>query len=287
MNGTKWAAAPIIIVTVLLVAAAGVLAAGAGRTGARQATASSTSRGSAVARDAASAPRPGAAVGAPAEGREAKASTARQAKAPARVQANAAAKRTEKAPAAPKRTAQKRVALQNGANDLGWRLGTEWTVRVEEKAAAYLALSQDVRSEYRFEVVAADDAEGAYEVAMRFADPSIQPESARGELLRAGYSVVDGDLKLAWLQPGGEGRKLQPSEAERLLGTNTLSMDVSASGSAAGAKTTARVPGLGVTAATKVRLGRGESVTYAKGAPWWVSYEKGSSLKARLLSFER
>ena len=172
------------------------------------------------------------------------------------------------------------------ANNLGWRLGTRWTVRASEYAS-YLAESEWLSSDYRFEVVGADAARKRLTVAVRFADASLQPQAARGDLLRAGYAVVGGELRLAWLQPAGKGPRLSPAEARRVVGENFFSMAVPASPFLGGAAEEVDVPGIGATRGNRESLGVGESAVWAKGAPWWVSYQKGGSLSVELTDYQR
>jgi hypothetical protein len=172
------------------------------------------------------------------------------------------------------------------ANNLGWRLGTRWTVRASEYAI-YLAESKWLSSDYRFEVVGADAARKRLTVAVRFADASLQPQAARGDLLRAGYAVVGGELSLAWLQPAGKGPRLSPAEARRVIGENFFSMAVPANPFSGGTAEGVDVPGIGTTRANRESLGVGESAVWAKGAPWWVSYQKGGSLSVELTGYQR
>lgn len=191
-------------------------------------------------------------------------------------------------------TADEVVATESGspattaapANTLGWRLGTRWTVRAREYAS-YLAESEWLSSDYRFEVVGADAARKRLTVAVRFADESLQPRWNRGDLLRAGYAVVGGELRLAWLQPKGEGPRLSPTEARRVVGENFFSMAVPASPFSGGEAVGVDAPGIGSTRGNRERLGVGESTVWAKGLPWWVSYQKGGSLSVELRDYQR
>jgi hypothetical protein len=171
------------------------------------------------------------------------------------------------------------------ANRLGWRLGTEWTVKVREYAT-YLYEPSWIATEYRFEVVRADPTTRSFTVRVRFADPGLQPMSARGDRLKAGYTVVNGTPRLTWVQPLGKGPKMAAREAEGLLGQNWFSLNLPADPFGAGSAVGADVPGLGKVRANRVNLGTNETATFAKGAPWWVSYSKGARLSVELTGFE-
>ena len=171
------------------------------------------------------------------------------------------------------------------ANTLGWRLGTEWTVRVEEYAE-YLVEPDWITTEYRFTVVGVDPTTNTFTVSMRFADPSIQPEDAQGDLLVAQYTVNTGNLTLAALQPHGKGPALPVEQAQELLGNNFFSLEVPESpfrGGRSGEEV--EVPGRGRVAANEVPMGPNATATFAQDVPWWVSYSQGEHLRAQLKSF--
>jgi hypothetical protein len=181
-------------------------------------------------------------------------------------------------------TAPRNPNGQAAGNNLGWQVGTGWTVQVEEYAD-YLAEAEWITSEYRFEVVAVDAASGTFTVVMRFADPSIQPATAQGDLLTAEYAVTNGSLRLATVQPASNGPKVTPVEARALLGENFLELDLPAEPFAGGASADVDAPGLGRVRANEVRFGQNEQARFTPGAPWWVSYAKGQTLKATLTGF--
>lgn len=172
------------------------------------------------------------------------------------------------------------------ANPLGWRLGTRWNVAVEQYNPQ-LAEPRWVATEYQYKVVAANAKAKSFTVSMSLADQASQPETARGDLLRAGYELRDGALELAWVQPLGKGRKLSPDEAEMLLGENSLPLEVPASPFSGGTQLSVSAAGLGKVQANRVAIGQDETAAFAKGAPWWVTYAKGKDMKAKLTSFER
>jgi hypothetical protein len=62
---------------------------------------------------------------------------------------------------------------------------------------------------------------------------------------------------------------------------------VAASPFSGGQTVTATAAGLGKVQGNRTALGKGGTATYAKGVPWWVSYSKGNSIKAKLVSFKR
>ncbi len=170
------------------------------------------------------------------------------------------------------------------ANNLGWRLGTEWTVRIEEYAE-YLVEPDWITTSYRFTVVGADPTTNTFTVSMRFADPSIQPEAAQGDLLLAQYTVNNGNPALVALQPNGQGPAIRADQAQELLGNNFLSLEVPANPFMGGRSVTAEAPGLGRVAAHEVLVGPNTSAIFAQGVPWWVSYTRGEQLRAQLTSF--
>ncbi len=171
MGKIKWAAIPVVATTLLLVAVAAVLLRGVDRSTARQATPEQAARQepSAAQQVSKAAPvKPAAAVAAPRTKAVASRPAARPAKQNQVAPAKVAAKPQSVAP----------------ENNLGWRLGTEWTVVVEEYAD-YLAEAQTVTVTYRYKVVGVDAAKKSFTVSKRFANPANQPESARGDLVRA------------------------------------------------------------------------------------------------------
>ena len=171
-------------------------------------------------------------------------------------------------------------------NDLGWRLGTEWTIRVEHYAS-YLAEPEWVAGEYRFTVVRADSTAKRFTVRMRFADAEAQPGRARDDLLRAEYGVRNGARQLSSLQLDGKGPKLPARVAKGFLGESFVSLELPERPFEGGQSVGADVPELGRRQANKVRLGEHETATLAKGAPWWVSYSKGDRLRGELTSFSK
>ncbi len=197
----------------------------------------------------------------------------------------------ESAAGAPQR-ANPRTQAGNGAqqhaivNNLGWRLGTEWTVRVEEYAE-YLFEPDWISTSYRFTVVGVDPTTNTFTVSMRFADPSLQPAAPQGDLVVAQYMVNNGNLTLAALQPHGEGRALPVDQAQGVLGNNFLSLEVPASPFTGGRSVPVEVPGLGRVAANEVPVGPNRTATFAQDVPWWVSYSQGEHLRAQLKSFTR
>ena len=170
-------------------------------------------------------------------------------------------------------------------NNLGWRLGTAWTVRMSQYAS-YLAEPEWVSGDFRFQVVGVDPAAKTFTVSVHFADPGYQPTSAQGELIRAVYAVKAGALRLASLQLEGRGPRLSPAEGETVLGNNFFSLELPAA-PFAGESVTVDAPHLGTQRGSKVQLGVQESATLTRGAPWWVTYAKGGTLKAELTSFSR
>lgn len=289
MSKTKsWGAAPIIAITLLLVVAAAALL-GARNTprSARGETDRTTARQA----------QPQARQQAKPESRAAvlpqrSSAGARQSR-PARSKPAARPARPVAVPhaAAPKAGARSRPAAQPQAeelaNVLGWRLGTQWTVKVE-KFADYLAEARTITTSYRYTVVGADPAGRSFTVSMRYADLSIQPEDARGDLMVARYTVQDGGaLELAWLQPEGRGPQMPPEVARGLLGNNSLPMAVPAQPFTSGTTVQVQAPGLGQVQGNRLVLGSGETATFARGVPWWVSYSKGDALKATLTGFTR
>ncbi len=172
------------------------------------------------------------------------------------------------------------------SNPLGWRRGMEWTIRVSEYDSHRPTLEWTT-AEYRYTVAEADPAEGSLTLRMRFADLASQPESARRDLVRAGYVVENGRLRLAWVQPLGSGPQLSPEEAELLMGENALPLTVPEEPFAGGASIRTRAPGLGESRGNKLRLRDGETATYVRGAPWWVSFSRGADFKATMTSFTR
>lgn len=303
MIGNKvWSAVPMVILTVLLAGVAVILMIGNNRTAAPSRPAakeqaapvameskSAPARSGAVSKAVAvvasqagvdQAPQPKSIVRKPANrastkpaARPAGKSVTRQAAGPADA-ARPDAHPKQEAPAGPM------------ANNLGWRLGTEWTVKVEEYAT-YLLEPKWVSTTYRFKVVAADEATKTFTVSMRFADPSIQPESARGDLLVAGYRLRNGAVGLGWVQPEGTGPQLGVAESRSVLGKNKISLELPASPLEGGRTASALAPGLGTVKANKVALGENETASFAPGAPWWLSYQKGKNLKAQLTGFTR
>ena len=261
MSRIKWAAIPMIATTMLLVVVAALFLSRADRGIARQPAQQQVAR-------------------------QAPSGVQHVSKAPAK-QAAPAAPRTSIV-TRPNRTVASRPAAQPAApaNNLGWRLGTEWTVVVEEYAD-YLAEAQTVTVTYRYKVVGVDAAKKSFTVSKRFANPANQPESARGDLVRAGYAADRGNLKLSWLQPQGRGMKMRPVDAEMVMGNNGVPMDVAASPFSGGQTVTATAAGLGKVQGNRTALGKGGTATYAKGAPWWVSYSNGNAIKAKLVSFKR
>lgn len=281
MGKIKWAAIPVVATTLLLVAVAAVLLRGADSSTARQATPEQAARQepSAAQEVSKAAPvKPAAAVAAP------------RTKAVASRPAARLAKPKQVAPARQKQAAPAKVAAKPQsaapANNLGWRLGTEWTVVVEEYAD-YLAEAQTITVTYRYKVVGVDAVKKSFTVSKRFANPANQPESARGDLVRAGYAADHGNLKLSWLQPQGRGMKMRPEDAEMVMGNNGIPMDVAASPFSGGKTVTANAAGLGKVQGNRTALGKGGTATYAKGVPWWVSYSQGNAIKAKLVSFQR
>ncbi|MBA2362695.1 MAG: hypothetical protein H0V86_04105 [Chloroflexia bacterium] len=264
MSTIRWAAIPIAAITLLLVAVAAVALRGADRSVPRQDPPQQ------AARQAPSAAKPVSHV------------PAKQAAPVVAPQTKAVAAR----PARQQQAASGKPQSVAAANNLGWRLGTEWTVVVEEYAD-YLAEAQTVTVTYRYKVVAVDAAKKSFTVSMRFADPANQPANARGDLIQAGYAADRGSLKLSWLQPHGRGSKLRPADAELLMGNNTVSMDVASSPFSGGKSVATSAASLGKVQGNRATLGKGRSATYAKGAPWWVSYSQGDSIKAKLISFKR
>lgn len=283
MNGKIWAAIPLGSM-LLLIAAAAVLVVGNRRTSvppASSAAALSSSAGI-TASSPSSLPASNVAQQAPARPQQVGAPAAKPASNPA---SKPAGKSAASAPQAPASTVSKQAPAQP-ASAFGWKVGTEWTVGVEEYAS-YLAQPRWVSTEYRFRVIAAEPASHTFTVSVRFADPSTQPQSAQGDMLRAGYTLRQGNLELAWVQPEGRGPKLSPAEAEGIVGSNFISLQLPKNPMASGTRVQASVPSLGKVAAQKVSLSKTETATFAKGAPWWVSYAKGNTLRARLTGFTR
>ncbi len=276
MGKIKWAAIPVVATTLLLVAVAAVLLRGADNSTARPVTPEQAARQEpSAAQQVSKAPaKQAAAVAAP----RTKAVASRPAAQPAKAKQVAPARQKQAAPAKPQSVAP--------ANNLGWRLGTEWTVVVEEYAD-YLAEAQTITVTYRYKVVGVDAAKKSFTVSKRFANPANQPESARGDLVRAGYAADRGNLKLSWLQPQGRGMKMRPEDAEMVMGNNGIPMDVAATPFSGGKTVTASAAGLGKVQGNMTALGKGGTATYAKGAPWWVSYSQGNAIKAKLVSFKR
>lgn len=270
MGKIKWAAIPVVATTLLLVAVAAVLLRGADNSTARQATPEQAARQEpSAAQQVSKAPAKQAAPAAPRTG--------------VITQPN---RTVASRPATKSQAASAKVASTGPANDLGWRLGTEWTVQVEEYAD-YLAQPQAVTVTYRYKVVAVDAGKKSFSVSQRFADPANQPEAARGDLMRAGYTTERGALKLAWVQPQGKGAKLRPAQAHTLLGNNSISLEVAASPFSDGKDVSVLAAGLGKVRGNRVVLGKDKTATYVKGAPWWVSYSQGRTIKAKLTSFKR
>ncbi len=156
-----------------------------------------------------------------------------------------------------------------------------------QEYATYLAEPEWITTGYHFEVVGVDPTTGSFMVSMQFADASIQPESAQGELLRAGYASRNGSLALSWVQPEGKGSKLPVAEARRVLGHNFFSLELPASPFSGGQSERADVPQLGGIQTNRVALGKDQRATFTEHAPWWVSYSKGKHLKAEIMSFRR
>lgn len=190
--------------------------------------------------------------------------------------------------AAPERPSVAGDAAQGvaAANRMGWRLGTEWTIKVRQYGA-YQPEPEWVGAQYRFRVEGVGRDGRSFTVSMRFADPASQPESARGELLRIGYTLEDGNPRLGWVRPRGEGAAVSPSKARALLGDAFFSLEIPSKPFSGGRGVAAEAPGLGGTRANELRVGPGETAAFAEGAPWWVSYSKGNVLKAELASFKR
>lgn len=178
-----------------------------------------------------------------------------------------------------------RTAETTLPNNMGWRVGTEWTVKVQQYAD-YLAEPGWVTSEYRFRVVQADPAENAFTVSVRFADESLQPASARHDLLKAGYGVKNGSISLSWVQLDGRGPKIAAENARQTLPANLWSMELPANPFSGGKSVTARAPQLGQVPANEVAISMHETLTLARGAPWWLSYSnRAQRLKADLVTF--
>ncbi len=279
MRTFKWAAAPVILTTLLLLAVAAVLLSRNDARSARLPVAEP------VAREAQpqTAARSVAPKQAAAKANTNSAQRTTVASQPAKPIAQAAPKAPAKPQAAPAANAKAQSAAL--ANPLGWRQGTRWKVAVEQYNTQ-LATPRWVSSEYQYNVIAANAQSKSFVVSMSLADQASQPETARGDILRAGYELRNGALELAWVQPLGKGRKLSPEEAEMLLGENALPLEVPASPFAGGTDLTVSAAGLGKVQANRVALGQGETASFAKGAPWWVNYAKGKNLKAKLTSFE-
>ena len=168
-------------------------------------------------------------------------------------------------------------------NELGWRVGTAWTVRMDHYAS-YLAEPEWVSADYRFQVVGAEA--GRFIVTVWFADQIHQPASARGEVLRAAYVVRNGMPALAWVQPEGRGPQLSPEEAAAIFGSSFFSLELPSNPFATGESVRANAPGGRQVEARRVSFGQGETALLARGVPWWLSYSKGGQLTAQLVSFE-
>ena len=171
------------------------------------------------------------------------------------------------------------AAAASVPNAFGWQLGSEWTVSVREYAT-YLAEPTWITSEYRFRVVAVDPDANTLTVTMSFADPSLQPPSGQDELVRATYTVEQQVPTLSTLQPEGQGPKLPPGQAKTLLGKNFLSLELPQT-PFSGEPTTVQAAGR-TTQASKKSLGPNKHATFAKGAPWWLTYSHGPHLEAKL-----
>ncbi len=64
-------------------------------------------------------------------------------------------------------------------------------------------------------------------------------------------------------------------------------MAVPASPFVGGDAVSVNAPGVGTTRGNRESLGVGESAVWAKGAPWWVSCQKGGSLSVELTDYQR
>ncbi len=282
MGRIKWAAAPVIAITLLVVAiGVALLARGDDRTTTMQSDTANTK----TARQAqpssrhAKAPVSNQQVKTPGKSAPRQAAAIKTAARPAEPVANKPAR-----PVTKPRAASPRVEAP--PNALGWRLGTEWTVRVSEYDT-HKPVPAWTNAEYRYKIIASNPVQKSLTLSMRFADLSSQPESARGELVRAGYVVEDGRLQLAWVQPLGRGPRLTPEEGELLMGENALPLDIPVEPFAGGASVQVNAPRIGESRGNKVSLRDGATATYVKGAPWWVSYSEGKNLKATMTGFTR
>ncbi len=287
MNESKWSATPIIVVTALLLAAGGLLLLGNLRTAVPKAAPQASQEAPEVSRppsyvDAARSTSRVSSEQRTSGGVAKQAQTSKESTAAKAPAGQVARQQAVKPALRPAKAAQAAAPT----NNLGWRMGTEWTIKVREYAT-HLLEPQWINVEYRMQVVAVDPAKNSFTVAMRHADASLQPESAQGDLLRAGYVAKNGKLKLAWLQPQGTGPRLSEAKAKGLLGSNHLPMSVSDSPFEGGASVSVKAAGLGTVNGNREALSKGESATYAKGAPWWVSYARGKDLKAELTDFKR
>lgn len=168
-------------------------------------------------------------------------------------------------------------------NELGWRAGTAWTVRMDHYAT-YLAEPDWVSADYHFQVVGAEA--GTFIVSVRFADGVHQPASARSELMRAAYTVRNEMPTLAWVQLEGRGPQLSPEEAVAHFGGSFFSLELPANPFTTGESVRANTPGGREVEARRVSYGRSETALVARGIPWWLSYSKGDELRAQLISFE-
>lgn len=169
------------------------------------------------------------------------------------------------------------------ANDLGWRVGTEWTVLMSEYGGKLLPIWLTHR--FRFQVVDVDIAQRAFTVSMRFANPINQPRSAQGDLLTAGYVLRGSTPQLEWVRFHGRGPKLTGRNLRELLGTRLVPLYLPPRPLKGGDPVERDVPQLGVVQGNRVDMGGGEFATFAEGAPWWVRYSKGSYLLYRLEEF--
>lgn len=291
MGNRVWSAVPVIALSMLLAAAAVVIMVGNSRTElpmpaghtSRQSQASSSTR---VVSDAA---RNRAAALVQPQQKSYSAPSRQVVGAPqSKPVTRPAGKPHSNKPQAQAAAPQKKNAAQadSMANNLGWRLGTEWAVKVRQNAS-YLANATWISTTYRFKVINADRAKQSFMVSVRFADPSRQPDSAKGDIMRAGYTLRNGAVQLAWVQPQGTGPQLTPAEARLIVGQSFIALELPSSPFTGGDRVGVTAAQLGTVRANRVSLSRGESATFAKGAPWWISYVKGKELKAQLVSFRR
>lgn len=172
-------------------------------------------------------------------------------------------------------------------NELNWRRGTTWRLRVSQPNQVVMRDASSLPMlvhEYVFEVV--DIQGGEFVVEVRHADRDRQPASRQGSLLLANFTVGrGGKLRLSSAQSGRHGVPVPATDVRLVTGDAFPALEVPDQPFSGGRAVPVRVSGKTIPA-NRVQRRSGEYADWSRELPWYARYVRQGVVQAELVAFQ-